>query len=155
MSQFCTSYRDSAPFTPPLPPALLTSFKTKAAWEVSQGHSWKAILVLHALLVELTSLWGIPAAASTLGLVPVTQPASPRLIPLFKILSWWQPLPRLLCFGFCSANLPRLLGHVGQPGSAALGSKPVSSASRAPMRPVSEHPSAMPVILKAWPAPSA
>lgn len=48
--------------------------------------------MLHALLVELTSLWESPAAASKLGFAPVTQPAFPRLIPL----SWWSPY--LVCF---------------------------------------------------------
>lgn len=152
MTQFYKSYRDSAPS---LPPSHLTSFKTRAAWEVSPGPLLKRHPGASRLLVELTSLWEIPAAASKLGLAPVTQPAFPRLIPLFKILSWWQPLPGLLCLGFCSSNLPGLLGHVGQPGSAALGSIPVSPASRAPMRLVSERSSATPVILKAWPAPSA
>lgn len=42
------------------------------------AHSLKSFMVLRALLVELTSLWEILAAASKLGLTPATQTCFPK-----------------------------------------------------------------------------
>lgn len=155
MSQFCTSYRDSAPFAFPPPTPYLTSFKTRAAWEASPGPLLKRPPGASRFTGGTHFPLGNLSCCLYTWLSPHHTTCFPKANSSVQDPVRWQPLPGLLCLGFCSSNLLWLLGHAGQPGSAALGSIPVSSASRAPMHLVSEHSSAAPVILKAWPAPSA